>query len=104
MFLIKWLVIPVGLAAIGFFLVGPLLGRSAEPLEKTEAPSPQVVEDDTHRPKITGDPQVEVSARPVTRRRNPRRAPRTRTEPAPPSAPEVPSPDEEPPRSNPDGG
>jgi hypothetical protein len=102
MFLVKWLVIPVGLAALGFFVIGPLLGRQAAPPPSVKAPAEPITEEPAAN-KVTGNPDVEVSARPATRRRSSRSSNRRRTEP-PRTVPDIPSPDEEPPRTGPDGG
>ena len=69
-YVIKWLVVPIVLAAIGFFVIGP---RITKPPEYKHAgqqtqPAPQPGVDDSEGPKRTGDPKVEVSASPVRRR------------------------------------
>jgi hypothetical protein len=98
MFLLKWLVIPVGLAALGFFIVGPRLLPAAEP-PKNEPPKTEVIEqDDSDKQKITGNPEVEVSVSPASHRRTSRRHSRRRSEETHKPAPDVPPPDEEPPR------
>jgi hypothetical protein len=103
MFLLKWLVIPVGLAALGFFVVGPRLLPAAEPA-KNEPKAEVVEQDDPNKQKITGNPEVEVSVAPASHRRTNRRRSHRKTEETHKPAPDVPSPDEEPPRNNPDGG
>ena len=101
MFLLKWLVIPVGLAAVGFFVVGPMLARSSSTPVAAEPPAEPATQEPTNT-KVTGNPEVEVSARPAPRRRSTRRSrPRPTNQESPPS---IPSPDEEPPRTGPDGG
>lgn len=104
-FLLKWLVIPVGLAAIGFFVIGPRLGeqglKSAPTPESQSAPAP-TDEPATNRPSKLGEPEVEVTARPISRRRTPRRSTRRPT-PPPEEAPTPGAPDESPSR-DPDGG
>lgn len=95
-FLIKWLVIPVGLAAIGFFVVGPQIGQNETksdmaPGANTGAPPPET---DGGRNRIS-EPEVEVTARPAGRRRSIRPPARTVT---PASAPTPAEPqDEDPP-------
>jgi hypothetical protein len=99
-FLIKWLFVPVGLAALGFFVVGPRLGSPGAP--KPAPAEPQIVEPAPEKPKFNGEPEVEVSSRPASRRASSRRRRSSRTSPSPhavPSRPAEPvtSPDEEPP-------
>lgn len=107
-FLIKWLVIPVGLAAVGFFFVGPRLGAPSRP-SPDPAPTQEDAKESTSS-KFKGQPEVEISARPVARRKPPRRRNRpaaapSNEAPAPSEAPdaEPPARDGEPPAGNGDG-
>lgn len=71
----KWVFVPVVLAALGFFVLGPILeGKNA-----AAAPSPTAPPADT--PRFNSEPDVEVSVAPATRRRTTT----TRAEPAPPT-------------------
>lgn len=83
-YVIKWLVVPIMLAAIGFFIIGPRITKPHEykPAGHLAEPQTQPVVDADERPRRTGDPKVEVSASPVHRRTN--RRPR-RVEVPPPS-------------------
>lgn len=66
-YVVKWLVIPMLLAALGFFVVGP---RLTKPFEYTPAVAPASdgetsgTEGDAPR---SGDPNVEVTATPAGR-------------------------------------
>src|SRR5687768_11287802 len=97
-YLLKWLFVPIVLAAIGFYVVGPRLGSPADPpkidVDPAKGLTPSESAENTSKFK---EPDVEVTARPAGRRtrRSSRRAPsRSRVVR---QAPEVPSPDEEPP-------
>ena len=99
-YLLKWLVIPVVLAAIGFFFVGPRLGAPGEtPKIDTDPSKGLPPADDTGEASKFKEPDVEVSARPAGRR--PRRSSRRASAPSRTTvvrqSREVPSPDEEPP-------
>jgi hypothetical protein len=98
-FLIKWLVIPVGLAAIGFFVVGPRLGRTNEappppqPVQAEPAPDP---DSGQANPKFKGEPEVEVSSRPVEQHKPVRRKHRNTQPPPTGIGPDVPGANEAP--------
>lgn len=95
---LKWLVIPVALGAVGFYIVGPRFGgqvqhsldetlkSSAEPAESHAAPKDAVDDSSSPRDDSTdskssprevatteGGPEIEVTARPVRRIRPQRR-------------------------------
>ncbi len=103
---VKWVVIPVGLAAIGFFLVGPKVANSFMGRVDTTT-KPTVVEpaEEKHNKSI-GEPKIEVTAQKV------KQPSRRRPKPKPPVDPEQSAPvsdpplDEspEPPTPEPDGG
>ncbi len=103
---VKWVVIPVGLAAIGFFLVGPKVANSFLGKVDTDT-KPTIVEPaEAKHSKSIGEPKIEVTAQRV--KQNSHR----RSKPKPPVAPEQsapvsdPPPEEspEPPTPEPDGG
>ncbi len=108
-FLVKWLVIPVGLAAIGFFLIGPRIAAKGRAEAKLSTANSSPSGEPSEAPKITGDPEVKISSTPVNRRRAPRRrtprnedsAPKPAREEREPADP--PSPDEAPPAKTGDG-
>lgn len=72
-FFVKWLVIPVGLAAIGFFVVGPRIGSPPEAVEPAPANLDNLPPDTKENPTRIAEPEVEVTARPAGRTRSPRR-------------------------------
>ncbi len=95
--LTKWVVVPVALAAVGFFVLGPVLeGKAAA------ASAPPSTAPDEEKPRFTSEPDVDVSVAPATRRRSTTTRARTpartrrRLTPAPEVPPEVPTPDAEP--------
>lgn len=100
-FLIKWLVIPVGLAAVGFFVVGPRLGaQGRQEAGPADGGQGSMKTEQSEAAKKTGNPDVTISSKPVTRRRTRRTRPRTEAREQPgenAKAPEVPSREEEPP-------
>ncbi|MCO5296189.1 MAG: hypothetical protein M9921_04965 [Fimbriimonadaceae bacterium] len=96
-FAVKWFAVPIVLAAIGFFVLGPLLeGRAAAEEVKASA---KALEEPR---RFSGEPDVDVSVAPAPKRT------RTRTRSAPvqrttPSEEPPPSeqPDSEPPAAEP---
>jgi hypothetical protein len=86
-YLVKWLVIPIVLAAIGFFIVGP---RIANPgvVEVPDSDAQQEPAPGQLAGQSKGEPEVEVSATRLRARR-----PEPRREPEP--QPEEPIPDED---------
>ncbi len=91
---VKWFIIPVVLAALGVFVVGPMLGRVGLPIAEKLKPKPKKTvieqESDADEPKF-GEPEVEVSVSPSSSRHRPasthrpRRKRRERTHPAVPT-------------------
>lgn len=102
--LVKWFVIPVGLAALGFFVVGPRIGN-VEGLERPELASPELEEEDGAEPEPTSGgaqgPDVEVSSKPIKRVAPVRTVERTPEPEIPPESDDVLPPDEEPPGGEP---
>lgn len=103
-FLVKWVVIPVGLAALGFFVIGPRIGAKIDPPKTVEIT--QQPEDPATTPakRFNGEPKIEIEAQPISRRRE-----RTRTRPsssteesAPPVRVSEPEPPVDPEPSNPE--
>lgn len=68
--LMKWFFIPVGLAALGFFVIGPRIGN-VEGLERPVLASPESEEENSGDPEPisngVGGPDVEVSSKPLRR-------------------------------------
>lgn len=88
-FAVKWFVVPIVLAAVGFFVLGPFVeGRAAVQDAKASA---EVLEEPR---RFTSEPDVDVSVAPA-----PRRAPsRTRSTPVRrTTVPDPPPPDDSPP-------
>lgn len=97
LFFVKWVIVPVGLAALGFFVVGPRIGTDESVLgslppgrtafgvdfgKKDEppgatTPGPRSV-------RRSGEPEVDVSVRPATSRRERQPTEERRRAPAPP--------------------
>ncbi len=67
MLLVKWLVVPVLLAALGFFLVGPWLARTQPGLAPVSVQPTAGEQEGAEELRHTkADPQVDVSARRVS--------------------------------------
>lgn len=83
-YLVKWLVIPIGLAAIGYFLIGPRIGK-ADPNDPESAKEQQGSSDNSTLQVNHGshkEPQVQVDAREVNpRKRTNRLRPKPKEEP-----------------------
>ncbi|MFQ3587452.1 MAG: hypothetical protein SNJ74_02960 [Fimbriimonadaceae bacterium] len=96
LFFVKWVIVPVGLAALGFFLVGPRIGtdesvagslppgRTAFGVDFGEKEERPVDETGPRTVRRSGEPQVDVSVRPATNRREPRPSDERRRAPQPP--------------------
>lgn len=93
--LTKWVVVPMALAGVGFFVLGPILEGKASAANPSSTAPPE------DKPRFTSEPDVDVSVAPAAPRRS--RAPRTstRTSTSPPRA-ETPPPAEEPSETVPD--
>ncbi|HRK21174.1 MAG TPA: hypothetical protein PLX06_05170 [Fimbriimonadaceae bacterium] len=91
-FLIKWLVIPVGLAAVGFFVVGPRIGKPEDTPTKSSTPPPTIQDEGGRSEPRVGEPEVEVTARPAGRVRSSRRSSSRRSSPPAEVAPASTSP------------
>jgi|CXWL01.1.fsa_nt_gi hypothetical protein len=88
---VKWVVVPVGLAAIGFFVVGPRVANSYLTPDDS-AGKPTVVEPIEEKSrKSSGEPKVEVTAQRV------KQSSHRRPKPKPVVDPEVTSPETGPP-------
>lgn len=96
LFFVKWVIVPVGLAALGFFLIGPRIGtdesvagslppgRTAFGVDFGDKDGPATNERGPRSVRRSGEPQVDVSVRPATTRRESRPAEERRRAPEPP--------------------
>ncbi|MBX3119845.1 MAG: hypothetical protein KF784_12325 [Fimbriimonadaceae bacterium] len=71
-FFVKWLVIPIGLAAIGYFFIGSRIGASGETprqpdIEDTGATTSNPPKES--RQAAHTEPQIEIESRPVNPRK-----------------------------------
>jgi hypothetical protein len=84
-YLIKWFVVPVALAAIGFFFVGPRIGRSGADVP---APSVTISEGQSEGSSLDSKhaPDVDVSSRVVNPLRAKNRRRRSDAQNEPPKA------------------
>jgi hypothetical protein len=65
-FILKWLLVPLALLGVGYFVVGPRIGNTdllphTGPPQATTPSSSSDSVDDPEKPKRKGEPQVEVS-------------------------------------------
>lgn len=98
-YLLKWLIVPLVLAAIGFYFVGPRLGAPADPPKIDTDPNKGLPPAENTESSKYKEPDVEVSSRPAGRRtrRGTRRSSTTSRTASVIQEREVPSADEEPP-------
>jgi hypothetical protein len=76
-FFVKWFLVPMLLAAVGFFVIGPRIGSASKGPKIIQAP-PVTEETLGEEPKkFHGEPKVDVEAEPVTRRRSRRSSTRS---------------------------
>lgn len=68
--LVKWVLVPIALLALGYFLVGPRIGAGpTNPSARTPSETIADADQAEPEPKLRPEPSVEVSATPVNRRR-----------------------------------
>lgn len=96
----KWAVIPVGLAALGFYLIGPKVANAYIVRLQNRALEPQSPPKEESEPrKFSGEPKVEISASKVksssSRRRSSSRRSSVRVREPEQMEPEMPSPEPE---------